>query len=221
MATRAITPTPTGPFTAPNRPSTPGSAARNAHSGATFGTHLTKSPRGLSPRPSPQPLTGAAALADERRFREQTSRQTSPNPAVAALQSLNGSVQPMSYTPDAPHDSAHANQKPDKVTKPLIIPDHANVANVTGDNMQTSPVSLSSFGDGDAPHAPGGAAVQGNSTSSSANTGREGAPKHPQQHHQHHHQLIAPNPGDNPGNRAFTFPGPLPQSRTRAPQHGR
>jgi len=216
MATRAITPTPTGPFTAPNRPSTPGSAARNAHSGATFGTHLTKSPRGLSPRPSPQPLTGAAALADERRFREQSSRQTSPNPTVAALQSLNGIVQPMNYSSDAPHDSAHANSKADKVTKPLIIPDHANV---TGDNMQTSPVSLSSFGDGDAPHASGAAAAaaEGNTTST-GNTAREGAPQHPQHHHQHHHQLIAPNPGDNPGNRAFTFPGPLPpEPDPRAP----
>ena len=216
MATRAITPTPTGPFTAPNRPSTPGSAARNAHSGATFGTHLTNSPRGLSPRPSPQPLTGAAALADERRFREQSSRQTSPNPTVAALQSLNGIVQPMNYSSDAPHDSAHANSKADKVTKPLIIPDHANV---TGDNMQTSPVSLSSFGDGDAPHAScaAAAAAEGNTTST-GNTAREGAPQHPQHHHQHHHQLIAPNPGDNPGNRAFTFPGPLPpEPDPRAP----
>ncbi|CAG5175511.1 uncharacterized protein ALTATR162_LOCUS8121 [Alternaria atra] len=214
-STRAITPTPTGPFTTHNGPNTPGSAARNSHGGATFGTHLTKSPGGLSPRLSPQPLTGAAAMADERRFREQSARQMSPNPAVAALQSLNGSVQPISHPSDAPQQSASPNNKADRTTKPLItIPEQINV---TGDNMQTSPVSLSSFGDGDAPNAPGASAAEGASTS---NTGREGAPQQqpPQHHHQHHHQLIAPNPGDNPGNRAFTFPGPLPpEPDPRAP----
>jgi hypothetical protein len=152
-------------------------------------------------------------MADERRFREQSARQTSPNPAVAALQSLNGSVQSMSHPSDAPQQSAPTSNKADKTTKPLIIPDQINV---TGDNMQTSPVSLSSFGDGDAPNATGVSAMEGAAT---GNTGREGAPHQQQQHHsQHHHQLIAPNPGDNPGNRAFTFPGPLPpEPDPRAP----
>ncbi|KAI4625001.1 uncharacterized protein J4E87_005482 [Alternaria ethzedia] len=208
-STRAITPTPTGPFTTHNGPNTPGSAARNANGGATFGTHLTKSPGGLSPRLSPQPLTGAAAIADERRFREQSARQTSPNPAVAALQSLNGTVQSMSHPSDAPQQSAPISNKADKTTKPLIIPDQINV---TGDSMQTSPVSLSSFGDGDAPNAPGASTAEGAAT---GNPGREGAH---QQQPQQHHQLIAPNPGDNPGNRAFTFPGPLPpEPDPRAP----
>ena len=211
--TRAITPTPTNPFAGPNGPSTPGSAARNSHSGATFGTHLTKSPRGLSPRLSPQPLTGAAALADERRFRDPSSRQTTPNPAATALQSLNGMVQPTTHASGAaPQDNAQTNPKGDKITKPLLIPENTAV---TGENMQTSPVSLSSFGDGDAPNATGASATEGGAL---GNTAREGAPQQPTQHHQHHHQLIAPNPGDNPGNRAFTFPGPLPpEPDPRAP----
>jgi hypothetical protein len=214
-STRAITPTPTGPFAAPNGPTTP---ARKPHGGATFGTHLTKSPGGLSPRMSPQPLTGAAALADERRFREQSSRQTSPNPAVAALQSLNGSSQAMSHPSEAPQGPVQVNiTQADKATKPLIIPDQNT--GVTGDNMQASPTSMSSFGDGDAPNAPSVPAMDGSAGVTGSN--REGAPQQqpPQQHHQqHHHQLIAPNPGDNPGNRAFTFPGPLPpESDPRAP----
>ncbi|KAF1945510.1 hypothetical protein EJ02DRAFT_46256 [Clathrospora elynae] len=212
--TRAITPTHTGPFPAPNRPSTPSSTARSAHGAATFGTHLTKSPGGLSPRLSPQPLTGAAALADERRFREQSSRHTSPNPAVAALQSLNGISHSISHASDAPQRTAHISSKSDKTTRPLVIPDHNGV---TGENMQTSPVSLSSFGDGDATTALSAPAAEG-----TANTGREGALQQPhhQQHqqHHHHHQLIAPNPGDSPGNRAFTFPGPMPpEPDPRAP----
>ncbi|KAF1845920.1 uncharacterized protein K460DRAFT_284896 [Cucurbitaria berberidis CBS 394.84] len=212
---RAVTPTPThtGPFSAPNGPTTPASAARNSHVGATFGTHLTKSPRGLSPRLSPQPLTGAAALADERRYREQSARQTSPNPAVAALQSLTGNVQ--SRPADAPQGTAHMSAQVEKATKPLVIPE---LTGVTGDNMHTSPVSLSSFGDGDSTSAPGAPGVEA-TAGPVGNAAQEGASSQPPQHHpQHHHQLIAPNPGDNPGNRAFTFPGPRPpEPDPRAP----
>ncbi|CAO2649072.1 Nn.00g100210.m01.CDS01 [Neocucurbitaria sp. VM-36] len=211
-STRAITPTHTGPFSAPNGPSTPASTARNPHGAATFGTHLTKSPRGLSPRHSPQPLTGAAALADERRYREQSARQTTPNPAVATLQTLAGNSQ--SRPSDAPQGTAPMSSQVDKTTKPLVIPELTGVA---GDNMQTSPVSLSSFGDGDSSSAPGAPSVEA-TAGPAGNAGQEGAPQQPQHHQQHHHQLIAPNPGDNPGNRAFTFPGPRPpEPDPRAP----
>ncbi|KAF2854851.1 hypothetical protein T440DRAFT_505056 [Plenodomus tracheiphilus IPT5] len=216
-STRAITPTHTGPFAPPNGPTTPGSTARHAHGGATFGTHLTKSPRGLSPRLSPAPLTGAAAMADERRYREQTARQTSPNPAVAALQSLTAnSSQPISRLSDAPPTLPPMNAQADKATKPsLMIPEQTGV---TGDAMHTSPVSLSSFGDGDATAAPGAPTIDV-TAGPGGHTAQEGTPQQqpPQHHQQHHHQLIAPNPGDNPGNRAFTFPGPMPLEDPRAP----
>ena len=62
--------------------------------------------RGLSPRNSPQPLTGAAALADARRAKQQeevqaTDRQVSPNPKALALSALMGN-QEMSKPSDAP-----------------------------------------------------------------------------------------------------------------------
>ncbi|KAF2112347.1 hypothetical protein BDV96DRAFT_498102 [Lophiotrema nucula] len=218
-STRAITPTHSGPFSAPNRPSTPGSKDINAHSrnsnpGATFGTHLTKSPRGLSPRHSPQPpapaLTGAAALADERRFREQEkSRQTSPNPAVAIVQDLLGSnPSPMSRAKEGPPDTARMSAPLEKAVKAIVIPEQGAV-----DNMQTSPVSLSSFGSADSTTAPTVTAMDATAGPVPI-AGQEGAPQH-----QHHHQPIAPNPGDGPSNRAFTFPGPLnPEHDPRAPQ---
>lgn len=82
--------------------------------------------------------------------------------------------------------------------------------------MQTSPVSLSSFGD-DATTAAAAGALEATAGSKN-NTAQEGAPSQSQQHHQHHHQLIAPNPGDHPGSRAFTFPGPMPtEPDPRAP----
>lgn len=86
---------------------------------------------------------------------------------------------------------------------------------MTGDNMQTSPVSLSSFGSNDSNHAPNAPAMEG----STPQINMEGAsqqhqqPPPPQQHHQH----IAPNLNEIPGNRAFTFPGPLADHDPRAP----
>jgi len=197
--TRALTPTHTGPFATPNGPTTPGANGRSSHGGATFGTHLTNSPRGLSPRHSPQPVPGAMSLSDERQYRKSTSRHASPNPNSAA---------------SAPQNGAQATAPPhaqdQKILKPaIIIPEQSNV---TGENMQTSPVSLSSFGD-DATTAAAAGALE-----ATAGPKKEGAPLQSQHHHQHHHQLIAPNPGDNPGNRAFTFPGPMPpEPDPRAP----
>ncbi|KAF2259166.1 hypothetical protein CC78DRAFT_81362 [Lojkania enalia] len=209
-STRAITPTHTGPFSVPNRPSTPGSnshSRNNNTTGATFGAHLTKSPRTLSPRHSPQPLTGAAAIADERRAQQEKSRQTSPNPAVAVVQDLLGSkLSPMSRPKDGPPEPAQMSAPVEKVAKSIVIPE-----GMTVDNMQTSPVSLSSFGSADSTTAPTATAMD--ATAGPVHiAAQEAAP-------QHHHQPIAPNPGDGPGNRAFTFPGPLaPEHDPRAPQ---
>jgi hypothetical protein len=222
-STRAITPTHTGPFTAPNRASTP-----NSHAGATFGTHLTKSPRGLSPRRSPQPLTGAAALEDERRRQQDLSRQTSPNPAIAVMQSLIGTNQvPISRPKNASVEPTQMSSALEKAARALVIPDQVGV---TGDAMQTSPVSLSSFESADSTTAPTVTAMEA-TAGPMAVPKLESVPQQQQQQHQHqqpqqpaphppqpHHQPIAPNPGEGPGNRAFTFPGPLhPEHDPRAP----
>lgn len=220
-STRAITPTHTGPFPAPNRAGTP-----NSHTGATFGTHLTKSPRGLSPRHSPQPLTGAAALEDERRHHQELKRGMSPNPALAVVQNLIGTSQPaMSRPKDAPAEPSQMSAPLEKVAKALVIPEQSGV---TGENMQTSPVSLSSFGSADSTTAPTATAMEATAGPLGASA-QEGAPPQPQQHPPQqqqppqpqqppHHQPIAPNPGEGPGNRAFTFPGPLPPEHDpRAP----
>ena len=208
-STRALTPTHSGPFPASNRPGTPSSHP-------TFGTHLTRSPRGLSP----QPLAGAAALEDERRRQHELPRQTSPNPTSAAMQSLMGmgtAHAAMSKPKDA---SAPMSGPIEKAQKALVIPD---TSGVTGDAMQTSPVSLSSFGSADSSAAPAATALEAPAPPANM-VGQEGALQ--QQHHQQqqqqppqpHHQPIAPNPGEGPGNRAFTFPGPLaPEHDPRAP----
>ncbi|KAF2013649.1 hypothetical protein BU24DRAFT_318179, partial [Aaosphaeria arxii CBS 175.79] len=200
-STRAITPTHTGPFSAPNRPNTP---SRTNPTGATFGTHLTKSPRGLSPRASPQPLTGAAALVDERRHREhEHARQISPNPTVSVIQTLLGTSPATSKPKDGPPEPAQMSAPLEKVAKSIVIPEQ-----VTGENMQTSPVSLSSFGSNELTSAQTATATEATAAPMTTvqGQGQDGAPPT----HTHHHQPIAPNPGNEaPSNRAFTFPGPL------------
>ncbi|KAF2003501.1 hypothetical protein P154DRAFT_94585 [Amniculicola lignicola CBS 123094] len=211
---RAITPTPThgSAFAAPNRPTTPGTTAlslsRTSNAGATFGAHLTKSPRGLSPRHSPQPLTGAAALGDNRRAEQEKARQTNPNPAVAVVQNLLGHSQAHPNRPkDGPPPPTTMSAQLEKAAESLVIPER-----VTGDNMQTSPVSLSSFGSADSTTAATATALEATAGPASLST-----PDH-QPHPHHHHQPIALNPGDAPNNRAFTFPGPLPPEHDpRAP----
>ncbi|KAL1595988.1 hypothetical protein SLS60_009679 [Paraconiothyrium brasiliense] len=101
----------------------------------------------------------------------------------------------------------------EKTQKPLVIPE---AGAMTGDNMQTSPVSLSSFGSNDSNNAPNAPAMEGSTpqiTMEAASQQHQQQPHPPQQHHQH----IAPNPNENPSNRAFTFPGPLADHDPRAP----
>jgi DNA-directed RNA polymerase subunit RPC12/RpoP len=148
---RALSPSGTSPFTtttvAPGTPtsltSQPTSTNTLAPLAATaFNFRASTSPKSqkaLSPRYSPRPLTGAAALEDHRRLREQQERaaagtRTSPNPNAAAISNLLGQssarVGPLNPT----EQMAQMAQK-------IEIPEGGH-----HDNMQTSPVSMSSMG---------------------------------------------------------------------------
>lgn len=158
-------------------------------------------------------------MEDERRRRDQLLRQASPNPAHAAVQSLMNTAQSaVNNQKDAP---PHISGPMEKAQKALVIPD--STTNVTGENVQTSPVSLSSFGSGDSNNNNNNAAAATNmdGPAPQANMGgQDGAPQQhqPQMHPQHQHQHIAPNPSETASNRAFTFPGPLqPEHDPRHP----
>ncbi|KAK8197306.1 uncharacterized protein BKA78DRAFT_75953 [Phyllosticta capitalensis] len=105
----------------------------------TTSTRTPKSPIfKTTPAFSPQPLTGAAAMADDRRLREERRRegahQTSPNPAISALTNLLGD-NGMSKPRDAPAAATTLSEPLAKAAKNIQIPD--SVAG--GENMQTSP----------------------------------------------------------------------------------
>ncbi|KAF2842688.1 hypothetical protein M501DRAFT_925505 [Patellaria atrata CBS 101060] len=239
-STRAVTPTHTGSFlpsnATPNTPISISSTSQPPGAPAPTDQGLPKQPqisfpqepfdpavqpisaktqeRGLSPRYSPQPLTGAAAMADQRKLRDQRahegSRQTSPNPAANALNALLGNPG-MSKTNDAPNAITKMSEPLARVSKAISIPD-----NISVDNMQTSPVSMSSFGSVDTTTAP-------------TVTASETAIAGPQSLHnilgENNGQQPAAGPSSNPpedqpSNRAFTFPGPVPPEQDAGPSRG-
>lgn len=148
--TRALTASGTSPSTttvAPDTP-TPGTSqsvsantlAPIAAAAASFRTSVSpKSQKLFSPQFSPRPLTGAAALEDQRRLREQQQRavaatRTSPNPNIAAISNLLGQSSARAGPLNPPEQIAQMAQK-------IEIPESGQ-----HDNMQTSPVSMSSMG---------------------------------------------------------------------------
>ncbi|KAK4540253.1 hypothetical protein LTR36_009658 [Oleoguttula mirabilis] len=99
---------------------------------------------GFSPLRTPIPLTGQAAMADLKRRKQQeategAARQTSPNPAVEAMQSLIGGGG-MSKVSDAP--------APNMLSEPLRrAAEKINIPETTqSESLQASPVSMASFG---------------------------------------------------------------------------
>jgi len=112
------------------------------------------SPR-YSPRYPPQPLTGVAAMADERRLREETerlqARQQSPNPVQAALGALIGGWDKgMSRPQDAPSATNTMSEPMAAVARSIKIPKVTQAETPA----QTSPLSMSSFGTIDSTTAP-------------------------------------------------------------------
>ncbi|TID27735.1 hypothetical protein E6O75_ATG00502 [Venturia nashicola] len=144
--TRALTPTShTGPFSTADTSSAllqPTSASTLAPASVSAASNLraSASPRSpksnFSPRPSPQPLTGAAALAEERRLKEARSKaeseQTSPNPAYSAVNSLMRQGQ---------SSAKSASSKASEVIAQMAISIPEGGQN---ESLQTSPVSMSS-----------------------------------------------------------------------------
>ncbi|RDI87278.1 hypothetical protein Vi05172_g2728 [Venturia inaequalis] len=196
--TRALTP---NPFSTANTSSAllqPASANTLAPAFASVASNLraSASPRSqksnLSPRPSPQPLTGAAALADERRLKEARikaeSEQTSPNPAYSALNSLMRQGQSSAKSASSKASEAIAQMA-------ISIPQDGQ-----NESLQTSPVSMSSV-----------ASVDGTTAATAtAPTMTSGPLENPYLPSDPNAQrpLVDPGLAGQVDSRAFTFPPP-------------
>ena len=154
-----------------------------------------KTPRqALSPRSSPQTLTGAAALADARRVEQEKARQetrlTSPNPNAVALRALMSSTG-MSRASDAPPTS--------RVSEP----------------MQRAAEKITTAREGTSQEQQQAAAhstKSSNTTDSMTATasGRDGAPQLVEEPESMDNE---PPQGQDNSYRPFTYPGPLSASQ--------
>jgi len=244
-STRAITPTHNETFLStsatPHTPTSITSALNNIDTKAAKESGLLQpqaavpaivkasspSPRpqkqGLSPSLTPQPPTGAAVNDDEKHNREaqpppEQPRRASPHRAQIALNSLLANNN-MSTTKDAPPPPAATTKLSEplaKVAKSIAIPE------LTSDNqnLQTSPVSISSFGSVDQTTAPTATAIDtitsGPIHAEPAAVG-DSTPAGPSSHTAS--QAQAPN-SDQPSNRSFTYPLPAasPDDPRQQPQ---
>ncbi|KAI9772228.1 MAG: hypothetical protein M1840_000977 [Geoglossum simile] len=167
---------------------------------------IPKSPKdiaALSPRFSPTPLTGAAALADEGRIRQerehQDSGKQSENPAAAALGALLSQGNEVSRPRDAPSATNTMSKGMEAVANSISMPEPMQI----DDNPQSSPVSMSSPGNHEAP-APT-ATVNNTNAISPGSTSKEVR--------EHQGDTTASGettkPEDRNSNRSHSFPGPF------------
>ena len=169
---------------------------------------------------SPLPLTGAAAMAELRKRKQQQkaaeeARELSSNPAVQAVQSLMGTGG-MSKPSDAP--------APDKLSEPLRqAAEKMNMSDgMQSNSMQTSPMSLSSFG---TIESSGAASALTATTSNPSATGQHFVAEPAQMAepgtYSSSNGHLAPT-ADQEGPKAFSYPGPPPheQSQEGGPSRG-
>lgn len=164
---------------------------------------------GFSSRYSPAPLTGAAAMAAERRQRDDRQKepgapQQTPNPARTALGALLGEHGVgMSKPHDGPSAATTMSVPMATVAKSITLSDKAQ-----GDSsMQTSPVSMSSFSTLDSTAA--ATATANNTIVASPGPIAEVARNAPETPRGNGNRGDAPESEDGHSNKAFTFPGPL------------
>lgn len=168
---------------------------------------------GLLPRLSQSPLTGAAAVAEARRQRRQDSRQTSPNPAVSALNALMGGGQGTSRPSDVPATN-RLSEPMRKVVEKITVRDSTPV-----EPAEPSPTNSLSLGvtDNMAPQTSMTATANGTSAGTSfvaEPASMTDAPSQP--------GVSAPSTGAEEGrdNKAFTYPGPASADTQEGPSRG-
>ncbi|GAB7359201.1 hypothetical protein MBLNU230_g5860t1 [Neophaeotheca triangularis] len=163
----------------------------------TSNTGATAKPA-LLPTYTPPNLTGAGAMAEIRRRRQQEEahqgRQTSPNPAMEAMQWLIGGG--MSKPTDRP--------SPNKVSEPMgqVVEKMNMPPNGQSGSVQTSPMSMSSFGSAESTGA-------GGSMTATASAQRQMV-EEPTDYRQSGDATSLMPPGDQDANKAFSYPGPPP-----------
>lgn len=190
----------------------------------SLGTSLTPtSPKAVFPQYQPGALTGAAAMADGKRKRQEdesiASRQTSPNPARNAIGALLGNqMSGASQSPEALRAANSVNEVIATVASSIRVPELSHGENT----VQASPLSMSSLGTLDStamgPINPNGISVASPGQiddsmrdddevgSRRSNNGTSGD--------------NATDPDEGRSSKAMTFPGPLLTAQVTGTRRG-
>lgn len=169
-------------------------------------------PKGVIAQYQPKSLTGATAMADNKRQREEDerirSRMTSPNPArTAAGALLGGQLAGMSRIHEGPNATNAISGPIAEIAASLKAPETSQGESI----LQTSPVSISSLGTLEST----GMGILSANGVSVASPGR--IDEHPAQEEEGILRLghdkvssdTASQPDEGRSNKAMTFPGPL------------
>ncbi|MCJ1262822.1 hypothetical protein MMC22_002692 [Lobaria immixta] len=173
---------------------------------------LSISPKHAFPQYHPRPLTGAAAMAEGKRQREEDekaeSRRTSPNPARNAIGALLGTQSGDTSKPqDVTNVTTTLSEPVAAATASIKVPEISH-----GDNtLQTSPVSMSSGGTSEsttvgAMNTNGASVASPGQIDESMGDEDETASRHCKNGTLNSN---AADPEEGRSNKAMTFPGPL------------
>ncbi|MCJ1396396.1 Zinc finger and SCAN domain-containing protein 5B, partial [Xylographa bjoerkii] len=222
LTNRAFT-TEVGGFLKPANPRkrsrNPGSPLSASIASASLGKPPSQfSPKSvLSPLTSPVELTAAAEMSEQKKrkieLEREQARQQSPNPQRTALGALlGGQGNGMSRPADAPTAATTLNATIASIAPAISIPHHAQGET----SLQTSPVSMSSFGTLESTGA----------VTTTANGVQVASPVRLAEdltHEPEPTQINTParaGTDDGHPNKAFTFPGPLLGLQANDPRRG-
>lgn len=172
----------------------------------------------VSPKYMPKVLTGAAALDDEQRAREEQAiieaRQSSPNPARKALGDLLGAQSGgMSRLQDAPSEATTLSEPLADVASFIQVPTAGATALSRNEStVQTSPQSTASFGT--LVSTPTGTITANGASVASPGqmddvVGEDEEGPRKQDHRQMGDDAGCAEPEEGRSNKAFTYPGPM------------
>lgn len=216
--TTSISTTLSGLPNSPNTSQSPRKRRRPSKQSPSLAPEAKVSKSTLSPEYIPQILTGAAAIADEQRARQEQesleARQTSPNPIRKALGDLLGSQTGMSRLKDAP-SQANTLSEPladvaSSIKVPTVTQEECTAVVQSEGTVQTSPQSTTSL-------ATLGSATVATVTANGASVASPGqiddaAGEVDQGQGQHEHRRLGDDAGsadleEGRSNKAFTYPG--------------
>lgn len=204
----------------PNTSQSPRKRRRPSKHSPSLAPEAKLSKSTLSPEYIPPILTGAAAIADAQRARQEQesveARQTSPNPRRKTLGDLLGSQSGMSRLHDAPTQANTLGEPPGDVASAIKVSpmtqDNSATITQTEGTMQTSPqstTSLTTIGSTTAPTLTANGASVASPGQVGDMAGEEDQDQGQHEHHRLRDDASSADVEEGRSNKAFTYPGPM------------